>query len=133
VIIKAAIRNGANRNEVSVSTDGNAKSLQIPGKTEARGSLVNGGELLFLSLATCFCNDIYREAARRKMEIEFVTVEVSGNFGKEGEPASNIVYSVKIDAPKSTPQEITDLINQVDKVAEVHNTLRTGVNVELKS
>ena len=132
MVIKAEICNGASRNEVSVSTDGSTKSLQIPGKTEGRGSLVNGGELLFLSLATCFCNDIYREAARRKMEIELVTVEVSGNFGKEGEPASNIVYSVKVDAPKSTPQEIADLINQVDNLAEVHNTLRRGVNVELK-
>jgi organic hydroperoxide reductase OsmC/OhrA len=133
MVITATIRNGLKENDIVVATEGNTKSITIPGKFEGRGSSVNGGELLFLSLATCFCNDIYREAARRKMHIDLVTVDVAGEFGKEGEPASNITYSVKIDASASTQQEIEDLVNHVDKVAEVHNTLRKGVNVSLKS
>ncbi len=86
---------------------------------------------MFLSLATCFCNDVYREAARRQIKIESIEVNVSGDFGGEGEPASNITYQVDIRSahPKS---EIADLINHVDKVAEIHNTLRKGVSVSLR-
>ena len=33
-------------------------------KSPGRGSAVNGGEFLVLALATCYCNDLYREAER---------------------------------------------------------------------
>jgi uncharacterized OsmC-like protein len=131
--ISATIKNKPEENTIHVSTNGNQQSISIPAKTSGRGSSVNGGELLFLSLATCFCNDIYREAARRQMEIEKVEVSVSGEFGKEGEPASNITYEVSIQADNHSPVEIAGLINQVDTIAEVHNTLRQGVSVTLKS
>ena len=48
----------------------------------------------------------------------------------EGEAASNIQYKVKI-ASDSPADEIDALIVYVDKVAEIHNTLRRGVNVSL--
>ena len=67
------------------------------------------------------------------MEIDNVEVNVSGEFGAEGEPASNIVYEVSIRADRHSPIEIANLINYVDNVAEVHNTLRQGVGVKLKS
>lgn len=132
MIISATIRNGDQKNATTVATDGNKKEIDIPNKAGGYGSAINGGELLFLSLATCFCNDTYREAARRKMDIASVEVTVSGEFGKEGEPASNISYEVKIVAPNNSQQEITALINHVDKIAEIHNTLRRGVSVSLK-
>jgi uncharacterized OsmC-like protein len=131
--ITATIKNTLQENTINVSTNGNQQNISIPVKASGRGSSVNGGELLFLALATCFCNDIYREAARRKMDIENVEVSVSGEFGKEGEPASDIIYEVSIQADRHSPVEIADLINQVDAVAEVHNTLRQGVSVMLKS
>ena len=131
--ISATIKNTSLENTISVATNGKQQSISIPIKATGRGSAVNGGELLFLSLATCFCNDIHREAARRQMEIENVEVNVSGEFGAEGEPASNIVYEVSIRADKHSPVEIAELINYVDNVAEVHNTLRQGVSVKLKS
>lgn len=58
-------------------------------------------------------------------------VTVSGECGKEGEPASNINYkaNVQSDAPQ---YEISALINHVDKIAEIHNTLRKGVTVSLQ-
>lgn len=129
--ISATIRNSYHRNEVTVSTEGNAKPLAITAKAEGYGSSVNGGELLFLSLATCFCNDTYREAARRKMNIHSIEVTVTGQFGKEGEAAKNIHYDVKVLAPHHSYKEIEDLVRHVDRVAEVHNTLRTGVEVTL--
>lgn len=132
MLITATITNLAKENSISVSTNGIEKNISIPGKIEGRGSSVNGGELLFLSLATCFCNDIYREAARRNMEIVSVDVTVTGQFGKEGEAGSEISYEATITAPGNSQQEIDDLILHVDRIAEIHNTLRKGVNVLLK-
>ena len=128
--IVATIKNSLHENDIVVETDGNKKKITIPAKPNGLGSSVNGAELLFLSLATCFCNDIYREAPGRNITIQSVEVTVFGRFGKEGEPASNINYRVNIqsDAP---PNEISALIDYVDKIAEIHNTLRKGVAVSL--
>ena len=129
--ISASIQNSGSRNEVAVTTNRITKQITIPSKPEGKGSSVNGGELLFLALATCFCNDIYREAARRQIEIRSVAVTVSGEFGGEGEPGFNIQYTANVDSD-ATREEIRDLIAYVDKVAEVHNTLRMGTTVTLK-
>jgi uncharacterized OsmC-like protein len=129
--ITASILNTNKQNEVRVMTNSTQKQLTILPKAEGKGSSVNGGELLFLALATCFCNDIYREAAKRGLEITSVEVNVSGEFGGEGEPGYNIQYEAKVDS-SATAEEIRNLIVYVDKVAEVHNTLRLGTPVSLK-
>ena len=129
--ITATIKNSLLQNDTTVATEGNRKGIAIPSKHNGQGSSVNGGELLFLSLATCFCNDIYREAVRRSINIKSIEVTVTGEFGMEGEPASNISY--KADIQSDTPKnEIIELINHVDTVAEIHNTLRKGVKVSLQ-
>lgn len=130
--ISASILNTGQQNEVKVTTNSASKQLSIPSKTEGNGSSVNGGELLFLALATCFCNDIYREAKKRQMEIKSVEVIVSGEFGAEGKPGFNIQYEAKVDSD-ATKEEIRNLILYVDQVAEVHNTLRVGTPVTLKT
>ncbi len=38
---------------------GREQTLAIAAKAGAAGSSVNGGELLFLALATYYCNDLY--------------------------------------------------------------------------
>lgn len=93
--ISAIIKNDCRVNDITVSTDDSERKIYIPGKEIGGGSSVNGGELLFLALATCFCNDLYREAGRRKIILSSVEVIVSGEFGNEGESASDIVYEVK--------------------------------------
>ncbi|HTD93136.1 MAG TPA: OsmC family protein [Chitinophagaceae bacterium] len=126
----ATIKNSLHQHDVSLEVNGNRKTLLIPAKSVGQGSSVTGGELLFLSLATCFCNDLYREAARKNITIDSVEVTVSGEFKKEGEPGSDIRYTVDVrsDAPE---KEIADLIAYVDTVLEIHNTLRKGVAVRL--
>jgi uncharacterized OsmC-like protein len=126
----ASIKNSLQQNDIIVETDGNKKKIIIPAKPGGQGSSVNGAELLFLSLATCFCNDIYREAVRRNIPIQSVEVTFLGEFGKEGEPASTISYKVSIQSDASQ-NEISELIDHVDKIAEIHNTLRKGVKVSL--
>ena len=43
-----------------------------------------------LALATCYCNDIYRETARPKVEVTAVEVEASADFDGVGVSAKNI-------------------------------------------
>lgn len=116
--------------EVEVETDGRKQSIAIAPKSVGQGSSVNGGELLFAALATCFCNDLYREAAKRGIQVEGVEVEVTGAFGNPGEPARDISYRVRVRADASR-ETIDDLIRETDSMAEIQNTVRGGCEVKL--
>ncbi len=128
--ISARVENSKDSHQVTLQTDDRAHSVQIAPKASGYGSSVNGGELLFLALASCYCNDIYREAARRGLHVEQVEVEVEGEFGAEGEPASNVTYRARV-AARAGEAEITDLMRDVDRVAEIQNTLRIATPVTL--
>ena len=128
--ISARIRNSKGAHSAVVTSGGDAKHLTIPARAEGSGSAVTGAELLFLALATCYCNDVYREAKKRDIEIREIEVEASGSFGAEGDIARSVRYRarVKSSAPRS---QIDELLRHTDTVAEVQKTLRTGVPVEL--
>jgi uncharacterized OsmC-like protein len=128
----ASVKNSFQSHETVVGTEGNVKTVKLEPKADGFGSSVNGGELLLLSLATCFCNDVYREAKKTNMKIDTVEVIVSGKFGGEGEPAKSISYEVKVEASNHSKEEISELTRRVDRIAEIHNTLRKGIEVNLK-
>jgi uncharacterized OsmC-like protein len=130
--ISARIISLKDDHQITLNTASREHSLSIAPKAEGFGSSVNGGELLFLALATCYCNDLYREAEKRNIAIERVEVEVSGEFGGEGEGARNITYSARVVA-NASEDEITELMRHTDTVAEIHNTLRTSSPVVLIS
>lgn len=130
--ISAVVKNAQSTHEVVVRTDANTQSLPIPPKPAGKGSAVNGGEFLMLALATCYCNDLYREAARLNIPLDGVEVEASAEFPGIGLAATDIRYRARISSP-APPSAIEDLLRQTDAVAEVHNTLRAGVPVELVS
>jgi organic hydroperoxide reductase OsmC/OhrA len=113
-----------------LKTGNHAHSISIPPKTEGFGSSANGGELLFLALATCYCNDIYREASKSGVQVEKVEVEVSGDFGAAGEPATNVSYRAKVSADAGE-EIIRQLMEHTDTVAEIQNTLRIATPVKL--
>lgn len=102
----------------------------MPAKASGPGSAVNGGELLCLALATCFCNDIYREARKKNITITHVTVEASAEFAAEGEAGYNIQYEAMLEGDASD-DVLKALIKHTDQVAEIQNTLRAGVKVSL--
>ncbi len=126
--ISATVKNEGTLHQVKVATAGAIKSLEVPGKRGAPGSEVNGGEFLMLALATCYCNDVYREASRKGIAVVAVEVEASADFEGVGLAATNITYRAKVSSPASTSQ-IEELLRETDAVAEVHNSLRTGVPV----
>lgn len=126
----AKVQNSEGQHHVSLSTNDNVHSLTIHPKSTGFGSSANGGELLFLALATCYCNDIYREANKRGIKVEKVEVEVEGEFGAEGEPAKNVSYRAKVTA-QASEAEIQELMTQTDRVAEIQNTLRQETPVKL--
>ena len=128
--ISAKVQNSEGNHQVTLKTNDNVYTIDIPPKSTGFGSSANGGEILFLALATCYCNDIYREAAKRGVKVERVEVEVEGNFGAEGEPASNVSYRAKVVA-KGNEEEIRELMNYTDQVAEIQNTLRVETPVTL--
>lgn len=128
--ISATVQNSAGQHHVTLRTNDNAHNLSIPPKSTGFGSSANGGELLFLALATCYCNDIYREAGKREIKVEHVEVEVSGEFGAEGEPARNVTYRAKVTAQAGEDQ-IRELLIHTDRVAEIQNTLRVETPVVL--
>jgi len=130
--VTAKVTNSYNEHHVTLETNGNAHSIVIPPKPTGYGSSANGGELLLLALATCYCNDIYREAARRGIKVEQVEVEVDGQFGADGQPATNVTYRARIVA-HATEAEIEELGRQTDLVAEIQNTLRSQRSVTLES
>ncbi|MFD1142932.1 OsmC family protein [Larkinella insperata] len=128
--LSARIQSTLNQHDVVVQTNGAAKTVQIAPKPSGYGSAVNGGELLLLALATCFCNDIYREAAKRNLTVSGVEVEVTGEFGADGEPGSNFTYKTRVTSDEPA-DDIAELIRHTDQIAEVHNTLRKGLSVTL--
>jgi uncharacterized OsmC-like protein len=130
VKFSARIHNQPNDHQVSLRVGEREQSLSIASKPSG-GSSVSGGELLFLALATCYCNDIYREAAKMNITVENVEVEVEGDFEAEGKPASNIVYRAKVDA-NASEEQIRQLMMHTDAVAEIQNTLRLGVPVKME-
>jgi uncharacterized OsmC-like protein len=130
--ISARVESRRDQHQVMLSTNGQSHALAIAPRASGFGSSANGGELLALALATCYCNDLYREAAARGIAVHGVDVEVEARFGGAGEPARQIRYRAKVtaDAPDDAVRE---LVEHTDRVAEVHNTLRAGIAVELEN
>lgn len=131
ISIHARVNNQQNAHNVELTTNGRSHTIDVPPKTGGFGSSANGGELLFLALASCYCNDIYREAAKQGITVRSVQVDVSGTFGDApGSVAEGITYHATVEA-EAPEDEIEALMRHTDTVAEIQNTLRLGMTVTL--
>jgi hypothetical protein len=83
-----------------------------------------------LALATCYCNDLYREAGHLRVPIEYAQVEATAEFPGIGLAATNIHYRAVVKSSASA-EAIGRPLRKTDAVAEVHNTVHAGVHVEL--
>jgi putative redox protein len=90
----------------------------------------NGGELLHLAVASCISNDLFREAALRGIHLVRIVVRVDGTY--DGDPAvsTGISYSVELDG-NAAKSELQALIDHVDAIAEIPNSLRNATEVRL--
>ena len=105
-------------------------TVDRPEQAGGMGLGFNGGELLLLAIGGCYCNDIFREAAKRGIVIKSVQVDVQADWGGEPVRAQHVTYSTRIEA-EASEADIRALIEQTDRVAEIPNSLRLGTPVIL--
>ena len=103
-----------------------------PAEAGGGGLGFNGGQLLYLAVAGCVSNDLYREAAAVGITLHRVVVHVSGDFS--GDPAVSVpvTYRVEINGDASE-ERLRELVEYVDRIAEIPNSLRRGTDVRLES
>ena len=90
----------------------------------------NGGQLLYLAVAGCISNDLFRDASAEGIELRNVRVKVGGDFVGEPAVSEEIRYEVEVSGDASEDQ-LRELIGRVDEVAEIPNSLRQGTSVRL--
>jgi organic hydroperoxide reductase OsmC/OhrA len=130
--ILARVSSSNESHEVELQAGERRHSIAIPAKPNGPGSDVNGGELLFLALATCYCNDLYREAAKQGIIVDRVDVTVEGEFGGAGEPAKSIRYRAHAQS-QTHPDRLRDLLLHTDTVTEIQKTLRSGCPISFEA
>jgi uncharacterized OsmC-like protein len=96
-----------------------------------RGLGFNGGQLLYLSIAACVSNDLYREAAHLGIALRRVSIEVRGAFAGRGSASGPIDVLVDVDAD-ADDAAIDALIAETDRVAEIPNSIRGTVPVTIR-
>jgi putative redox protein len=91
----------------------------------------NGGQLLYLAVAACISNDLYREAPGLGVELRGVRVTVDGDFEGRGAASTPIEVVVELDTD-SPADAVSALLAEVDRVAEIPRSLREGTEVRLR-
>jgi putative redox protein len=107
-------------------------TLIVDRPTEAGGGGqgFNGGQLLNLAVAGCISNDLFREAATRGIELRRVLVRVRSDYAGSPAVSTPIEVDVEIDGAASE-STLADLLDHVDAIAEIPNSLRRGTEVRL--
>lgn len=104
--------------------------MDRPADSGGRGVGFNGGQLLYLAIAGCVSNDLFREAHAQGIDLERVRVVVRGDFMGDPPVSTAVEYDLELrgDAPEETLRE---LATRVDAIAEIPNSLRAGTSVGL--
>ena len=80
----------------------------------------NGGQLLYLAVAGCISNDLFREALAEGISLTHVRVTVRGDFSGDPAVSDEIGYEVDIDGD-AAPERLSTLVEHVDEIAEIPN------------
>src|SRR5215218_6418145 len=70
----------------------------------------NGGQLLYLAVAGCISNDLFRDARAASIELSSVRVKVGGEFAGGPAVSDEIRYEVEVtgDAPEDRLRELIE-------------------------
>ncbi|HVU76072.1 MAG TPA: OsmC family protein [Gaiellaceae bacterium] len=101
--------------------------IDRPVEAGGGGKGFNGGQLLYLAVAGCISNDLFREAPALGVELESVRVTVDGDFSGEPAVSGEITYALEL----AGTGDLQALAEHVDRIAEIPNSLRQGTPVRL--
>ncbi len=102
-----------------------------PAEAGGGGRGFNGGQLLYLAIAGCISNDLFREALGRGIKLDQVVVRVDGDFVGDPAVSTEVSYEVELNGD-ADDEALRDLIDHVDRIAEIPNSLRSGTPVRLR-
>ena len=87
---------------------------------------------MYLSIAACWSNDLYREAATMGIELDGVEITVDGDFPARGSGSTPI--SVDLVVRSTAPEDrVRELIAEVERVAEIPRAIREGPAITLRA
>ena len=112
---------------------GGAFTLTVdrPAAAGGGGLGFSGGQLLYMAIAACWSNDLYREAATMGIELDGVEITVDGDFPARGAGSTPITVDVLVRS--SAPEErVRELIAEVERVAEIPRAIREGPPIEIR-
>jgi uncharacterized OsmC-like protein len=113
------------------SADSSTLVVDRPVEAGGGGTGFNGGQLLYLAVAGCISNDLFREAMRIGIRLDNVVVRVSGDFSGDPAVSTDIQYEVEISGDAGE-RSLRELVEHVDRIAEIPNSLRGGTRVVLR-
>jgi uncharacterized OsmC-like protein len=131
-MFEVEVRNVSGRPLAVGSAGAHTLIVDRPADGGGDGLGFNGGELLYLAIAGCVSNDLFREARSQGIALDGVRVSVSGDFS--GEPAVSGAVEYEVELSGAAPVErLRALVDHVDRIAEIPNSLRSGTEVRLRS
>lgn len=86
---------------------------------------------MYLAIAGCLSNDLFREALGRGITLDQVVVRVDGDFVGDPAVSTEVSYEVELNGD-ADDEALRDLIDHVDRIAEIPNSLRIGTPVRLR-
>lgn len=92
----------------------------------------NGGQLLYLSIAACLSNDLYREAATLGIALDAVEVTVDGDFPGRGAASTPIAVDLVVRG-RATEAQLQTLVAEVERVAEIPRTTREAPSIAVRA
>ena len=106
--------------------------MDRPAEAGGSGQGFSGGQLLNLAVAGCISNDLFPEAARAGITLRRVRVAVLSDY--LGDPAVSTPIEYQVEVEGEAPQNsLRELVERVDEIAEIPNSIRRGTEVRLTS
>jgi uncharacterized OsmC-like protein len=105
-------------------------TVDRPAAAGGGGLGFSGGQLLYMAIAACWSNDLYREAATMGVDLDGVEITVDGDFPARGSGSTPITVDLVVTS--SAPEErVRELITEVERVAEIPRAIRDATPIEL--